>query len=295
MWRGKESFYRFNMAKSISREKISHSDDPLQTYLSEISHINPLSREEEKRLARLGDEESLRKLVERNLKYVVMVANRYKGMGISLADLINEGNVGMIEAARRFDPERGVKFITYAVWWIRQSILRALAEQSRVVRLPVKQAGLLHKTAKAIERLTHKFSREPTMDELAKELGVRQKALGTIMRVYRGYMSLDSTLNEDGSAVTFMDMLESDPTHSVEEDFIRLCLHHDMEKLLRALPEREEEVLKLRYGFNAPPMTLENIGSRLGLTRERVRQIERAAKVRLRSKSGIKILEDYLS
>ncbi|VAX15114.1 RNA polymerase sigma factor RpoD [hydrothermal vent metagenome] len=277
------------------KERSSNFDsDPLKTYLHEISSITPLSREEEQRLARLGDEKSLHKLVERNLKYVVMVAHHYKGLGVSLADLINEGNLGMIEASRRFDPDRGVKFITYAVWWVRQSILRALAEQSRAVRLPVKQAGLLKKIACAIGELSFELKREPAMDEIANKIGIKLKALETIMWVYRGYMSLDTPLSDEEGSASFIDMLESDPEHSVEADFFRLCLHHDVDMLLGKLKKREEEVLRMRYGFDEPPMTLEKIGRKLNLTRERVRQIEKVAKGKMRSKSQIKILEDYL-
>ncbi|MGK7345955.1 MAG: sigma-70 family RNA polymerase sigma factor [Candidatus Nitrospinota bacterium M3_3B_026] len=269
-------------------------ENPLRAYLKDISGIHPLSRSEEKELGRKHDEASLRELVERNLKYVVMVANQYKGMGLSLEDLINEGNLGMMEAARRFDPERGVKFITYAVWWIRQAILRALADQARVVRLPMKQAGLMSKMAKSVDALTHKLGREPALSEVAESLGVKVKALERVMRVYKGYMSLDSPLSRDNDSTHFVDMLETDPEHSIEDDYIRLCLHHDMASLLKTLPQREEAVLRFRYGFDEPPMTLEEIGRRMGLTRERIRQIEKQAKEKLRSRLGVKVLEDYI-
>lgn len=269
-------------------------ENPLRAYLKDISGIHPLSRSEEKELGRRHDEASLRKLVERNLKYVVMVANQYKGMGLSLEDLINEGNLGMMEAARRFDPERGVKFITYAVWWIRQAILRALADQAKVVRLPMKQAGLMSKMAKSVDALTHKLGREPALSEVAESLGVKVKALERVMRVYKGYMSLDSPLSGEGEGTHFVDMLETDPEHSIEDDYIRLCLHHDVESLLKTLPQREEAVLRFRYGFDEPPMTLEEIGRRMGLTRERIRQIEKSAKEKLRSRLGVKVLEDYV-
>ena len=279
----------------MASSKFSYPEsDTLRVYLKEIGGLSPLSRSEEEKLARSHDDESIRKLVERNLKYVVLVANQYKGMGISLADLINEGNLGMLEAARRFDPERGVKFITYAVWWIRQAILRALADQAKVVRLPMKQAGLMNKMVKTMDALTQELGREPTVEEVAEKLGQKPKTLERVMRVYRGYMSLDSPLSDDNESTRFIDMLESDPEHSVEEDFIRLCLHHDMEKLLKSLPEREEAVLRMRYGFDEPPMTLEQIGKRMGLTRERIRQIEKTAKEKLRSKTRVKKLEDYL-
>ena len=267
--------------------------DSLSAYLKDISGMKPLSRDEEIELAKTGGDDSMRKLVERNLKYVVMVANQYKGMGISINDLINEGNIGMMVAARRFNPNKGVKFITYAVWWVRQAILRALAEQARIVRLPVKQAGLLNRITKTVESLHHKFKREPALSEVADALHMKQKSLETVMRVYRDYMSLDSPISEDDS-LCFGDTLGTPPETSVEEEFIRLCFHHDMEKMLDELPPREMDVLRMRYGFDDPPMTLEEIGNKLGLTRERIRQIEKAAKERLRTKTKIRILEDYL-
>lgn len=274
--------------------KSTDSDgDSLNAYLRDISDIHPLSKAEERHLADTGDDESLRKLVERNLKYVVMVANHYKGMGISLPDLINEGNVGMMQAALRFRPDKNVKFITYAVWWVRQSIFRALAEQASVVRLPIKQAGLLSKISKAVEQLRHALSREPVLEEVAEKLMMKPVSLERVMRVYRGYMSLDSPLNDERGTL-FIDMLEADPEHSVEEDYFRLCLHHDIKKLMHKLPERQEAVLRMRYGFDEPPMTLAGIGKRLGLTRERVRQIEKSAKNKLRSAMSLTHLEDFL-
>ncbi|MBI4827570.1 MAG: RNA polymerase sigma factor RpoD/SigA [Nitrospinae bacterium] len=267
--------------------------NPLQAYLKDIRGIHPLTREEEVTLARTKTDAALGKLVERNLKYVVKVAHRYKGMGLSLTDLINEGNIGLMEAARRFDPERGVKFITYAVWWIRQSILQALSDQARIVRLPAKQAGLIFKVARAIEDLAQKLTREPTREELAAALGIKEETLLTIMRVYRNYMSLDTPLSGEDTT-EFIDMLESETATSVEEDFIQLCLRHDIEKLLGGLDARGEKVLRLRFGFDGPPMTLEQIGGVLGLTRERIRQLEKEAKRKLMTLAGIKALEEYL-
>lgn len=272
----------------------SSHGDPVHAYLSEIGGINPLTRAEERELALTGDKASLDKLVVRNLKYVVSVANRYKGLGMSLSDLINEGNIGLIEAAKRFDPERKVKFITYAVWWIRQGILRALADQARVVRLPVKQAGLIKKITLTISRLTQINRKEPPIEEVAKELHMKPATLEAVMRVYREYMSLDSPLTNEEGSVRFIDMIVSDPEHSIEGDFIALCLHHDIERLLRDLPEKEEQVLRLRFGFDEPPLTLEMVGVRIGLTRERVRQIEKSGKEKLRSRHNLALLEDYL-
>ncbi|MBI4666013.1 MAG: RNA polymerase sigma factor RpoD/SigA [Nitrospinae bacterium] len=268
-------------------------EDSLRAYLKDISGINPLTRNEEVELARQGGEDSIRKLVERNLKYVVMVANHYKGMGMSIADLINEGNIGMMVAARRFNPEKGVKFITYAVWWVRQAILRALAEQARIVRLPMKQAGLLGRITRTVENLTHTLKREPTLEEVAKALHMKPRSLDTVMRVYRDYMSLDSPISDD-NGTSFIDQLQGEAVTSVEEDFIRLCFHHDMERILNELPDREAAVLRMRYGFDDPPMTLELIGKKLSLTRERIRQIEKSAKEKLRERTKINILEDYL-
>ena len=271
----------------------SHGD-PMRAYMKDIGNLNPLTRAEERKLALLGDKKSLDTLVVRNLKYVVRVANRYKGMGLGLTDLINEGNVGLIEAARRFDPERKVKFITYGVWWIRQSILRALAEQSRVVRLPVKQAGLIKKITRTVSNLKQKNQKEPSIEELAKELSMKPATLEAVMRVFREYSSLDSPLSGEEGSATFIDLMEADPEHSVEDDFISLCLHHDIERALNDLPGKEEEVLRLRFGFDEPPMTLEEVGRRVGLTRERVRQIEKSGKTKLRSWHNLSLLEDYL-
>lgn len=275
--------------------KISETniEDSLKVYLREIKGFNPLTRAEEIDLARDGGEGAINKLVERNLKYVVMVANRYKGMGISMSDLVNEGNIGMLTAARRFQPDRGVKFITYASWWVRQAILRALAEQARVVRLPMKQVGLLSRIARAVETLTRELSREPRVDEVARRLHIKVSSMETILRVYRDYVSLDSPISDDNQS-TYLDILRPEDEVSLEEDFIRLCLHHDMAALLDDLPERDAAVLRMRYGFDEPPMTLEEIGKRLGLTRERVRQIEKGAKEKLRAKTKVRILEDYL-
>lgn len=268
-------------------------EDSLKTYLKDIRRLDPLTRAEEMDLARDGGEDAIHKLVERNLKYVVMVANRYKGMGMSMSDLVSEGNIGILTAAHRFKSDRGVKFITYASWWVRQSILRALAEQARVVRLPLKQAGLLSRITRAVESLTRELNREPRVDEVARRLLIKLSTLEIILRVYRDYISLDSPISDD-NRLSYMDILRPETETSLEEDFIRLCLHHDMARLLDELPARDAEVLRMRYGFDDAPMTLEEIGKRMGLTRERVRQIEKAAKERLRAKTKIRILEDYL-
>lgn len=268
-------------------------EDSFRAYLKDIRGLNPLTHAEETSLAQDGGTQALHKLVERNLKYVVMVANRYKGMGVAMSDLVNEGNIGMITAAHRFKSEKGVKFITYASWWVRQAILHALADQSRVVRLPIKQAGLLSRITRGVEALTKELNREPRVDEVARRLRIKLSTLEIILRVYRDYISLDSPISDD-NRLSYMDMLRPEVETSLEEDFIRLCLHHEMTKLLDELPEREASILRMRYGFEEPPMTLDEIGKRIGLTRERVRQIEKAAKEKLRMKTKVGILEDYL-
>jgi RNA polymerase primary sigma factor len=268
-------------------------EDSFRAYLKDIRELNPLTHAEETSLAQDGGAQALHKLVERNLKYVVMVANRYKGMGVPMSDLVNEGNIGMITAANRFKSEKGVKFITYASWWVRQAILHALADQARVVRLPIKQAGLLSRITHGVEALTKELNREPRVDEVARRLRIKVSTLEIILRVYRDYISLDSPISDD-NRLSYMDMLQPELEMSLEEDFIRLCLHHEMTKLLDELPEREASILRMRYGFEDAPMTLDEIGKRIGLTRERVRQIEKAAKEKLRMKTKVRILEEYL-
>lgn len=282
------------MRKGATKRGGGSDVESLKFYLKEISHLTPLTREEEKRLASAGREEDLAELARRNLKYVVMIANRYKGMGLSLADLVNEGNIGLVEASRRFDHERGVKFITYAIWWVKQSILRALAEQSGVVRLPVKRAGLLSRMSKTIERLTRQLQREPTLDEVAEEMGVKYKTLMTLMRVYKEYLSLDSPISDEDETIKFIDILAPDQDATLEKEYFDFRMRGDIKGLLDDLSARERAVLKLRYGFDDRPLTLEEIGARLGLTRERIRQIEKGAKEKLRSKSNLKLLKDYL-
>lgn len=274
------------------------NQDALNTYLKKISKIPLLTREEEGTLARRiqnhGDQKALNELVNRNLRYVVSVANKYKGCGLSLGDLISEGNVGLIQAAKRFDPERNVKFITYAVWWIRQAIMHALAEQSGTVRLPIKQAGLLYKIGGKFQELTQAKGHEPTTQELAKELELEPEDIESVLRVYRTYLSLDSPI-KDSDETSYLDLLEGSDNASVEENLLRASLSKEIEELLDELTDRERQILKMRYGFEGEPQTLEEIGTKLGLSRERIRQIEKKAKNKLRSRSRVKSLRDYLN
>jgi RNA polymerase primary sigma factor len=278
-----------------SYEKYNQYDfNLLGAYLRDIGDIKPLSRKEEKMLADKGDLKSLNELVRRNLKYVVTVANRYKGCGLSLPDLIMEGNIGLIQAAKRFDPLKGVKFITYAVWWIRQAIIHALAEQSGSVRLPLKQAGMLHTISEKYREFFQVYEREPTIEEIAKELQISPEEVEAIMRVYRSHLSLDEHLKMDDDT-SYLDMLEASTDHSLEEDIIYAALKKEVDELLSDLTDREKEVLKKRYGLNSGPMTLEAIGKKMGLSRERIRQIEKKAKLKLASKAKKMALKDYLN
>jgi RNA polymerase primary sigma factor len=265
----------------------SHSDprdfepvtaDSLSSYLKEIRDIPVLTREQEQVLAReviRGNPEAMDKLIRSNLKYVVSVANKYKNSGLSLLDLINEGNIGLIQAARRFDPDKGVKFITYGVWWIRQSIMHALAEQSGTVRLPIKQAGKLYKIGEKSQEIRQARGREPTTDELAKALGQTTEEIDTILRVYRNHLSLDAPVTE-GEDTRYLDLLESKNMPSVEEGMVRRSLSRDVAALLKELSPREREILRMRYGFEREPMTLEAIQKKLGLSGQQIQKIVNA-------------------
>lgn len=272
-------------------------NDSLNAYIKKIRNIPLLTREEEKVLGQKiqkGDEQSLNELIRRNLKYVVSVANKYKGCGMSLHDLINEGNIGLIQAAKRFDPSRGFKFITYAVWWIRQAIMHALAEQSGTVRLPIKQAGILYKIGEKYQEIFQNEGKEATPEELAKELNIPQKQIELILRVYRTYLSLDAPIRNDEDT-SYIELMESSNTPSIEDSLIKSSLSREIEELLKELPEREEKILRLRFGFEGKPYTLEQIGKMMNLSRERIRQIEKRAKSRLLARKKTKALKDYLN
>lgn len=272
-------------------------NDSLNAYLKKIRNIPLLTREEEEVLGQKiqkGDEQSLNELIRRNLRYVVSVANKYKGCGMSLLDLINEGNIGLIQAAKRFDPSRGFKFITYAVWWIRQAIMHALAEQSGTVRLPIKQAGILYKIGEKYQEIFQNEGKEATPEELAKELNIPQKQIESILRVYRTYLSLDAPIRDDEDT-SYIELMESSNTPSIEDSLIKSSLSREIEELLKELPEREEKILRLRFGFEGKPYTLEQIGKMMNLSRERIRQIEKRAKSRLLARKKTKALKDYLN
>ncbi|MDY6820562.1 MAG: RNA polymerase sigma factor RpoD/SigA [Deferribacterota bacterium] len=273
------------------------SDDHVKNYLQRISEYSPLTREEEYEIGKKiqkGDKKALEKLILSNLKFVVTIANRYKVSGMPLADLINQGNVGLLEAAKRFDPDKGVKFISYAVWWIRQSIVQSLAEQSGTVKLPIKQASILYKINEAIEHLTKKLGREPRSSEIAKYLDIDEEDIENILRVSRNYLSLEAPIKE-GEDRTFIDFLET-KKEGVENEIIHKTLSDSLNEIIEELPERERNIIIWRFGINGEaPKTLEEIGNLLSISRERVRQVEARALNRLKKKALKRKLVDFLN
>ncbi|MCP4403860.1 MAG: sigma-70 family RNA polymerase sigma factor [bacterium] len=264
----------YNRSQSISR-------DTLSTYLKSIGKIPVTTREEEAELAvsiKQGDTESIKRLVEGNLRFVVKVAQSYQGCGMSLPDLINEGNIGLLEAAKRFDASRGVKFISYGVWWIRQAIMQALAEQSGAVRLPLKQAGLLYKLGHAYsELLQRNDGKEPGPDELAKHLKVSRKEIDNILRVSRNYLSLDAPLSDSDDS-TFIDLMESEHVPPVEQPLIDESIEELLQEILSQISEREEMVLRLRYGLSFErPLSVEDVAKYLHLSIKVVQDREKKA------------------
>lgn len=259
----------------------------LDQYLQEIGQIPLLSPAQEVDLARKikdGDKHALHLLVRSNLRFVVSVAKKYQGQGLTLADLINEGNYGLIKAAQRFDETRGFKFISYAVWWIRQAILQALAEQSRVVRLPLNRIGTISKIRKAGARLAQTYERQPNLEELAADLGVDVEKVREAMQHTGRHLSVDAPFNEDDDN-SLLDVLAGDDETPPDDILLDESLKIDIERALSHLHEREAEITRLYFGIGREhPLTLEEIGHRFGLTRERVRQIKEKALRKLRQK-----------
>jgi RNA polymerase primary sigma factor len=273
------------------------SEDQVKNYLQKISDSHPLSREEEYKLGveiQKGNKKALEKLALSNLKFVVTIANKYKISGIPMVDLINQGNVGLLEAAKRFDPNKGVKFISYAVWWIRQSIIQSLAEQSGTVKLPIKQASLLYKINNAIEVLTKELGREPKANEISEHLNLSEEDIENILRVSRNYLSLEAPI-KDGEDRSFIDFLESNK-QDVEDSIIHKTLSDSLGEIIEELPEREKNIIIWRFGLNGEiPKTLEEIGEILSISRERVRQVESRALSKLKKKALKRKLTDYLN
>jgi RNA polymerase primary sigma factor len=261
------------------------SGDSLNVYIREISRFHPLSGDEEKELGRRiqqGDQEALQRLVEANLRFVVSYAKRYRGLGLSFLDLIHEGSLGLMEAAKRFDPDRGVKFISYAVWWVRQAIFHALSEQHRVFRLPQKLSGQVSKVDHARQNLARELERAPTTEELAKRTQLTEAEVDHLLQVGGTDLSLSSAVGEDGT-LELGDTLEQESVPSVENQLIRSSFEQQIRAMVGELEDKEREVIELRFGLGGDePKTLQEIGETLGLTRERIRQIESKAKEKLR-------------
>lgn len=284
---------QLKITKSITnRESAS-----LDKYLQEIGKEELITAEEEVQLAKRikeGDEEALEKLTRANLRFVVSVAKQYQNQGLSLPDLINEGNLGLIKAARRFDETRGFKFISYAVWWIRQSILQALAEQSRIVRLPLNQIGSLNKINKAYSKLEQEHEREPSTEEIAEATDIPVEKVADTLRVSGKHISIDAPLIA-GEESTLVEVIPNSDSPSADAELMKESLEREVERALDTLTERERDVLRLFYGIGVPhPLTLEEIGDKFNLTRERVRQIKEKAIRRLRHSSRSKLLLPYL-
>jgi RNA polymerase primary sigma factor len=271
--------------------------DSLSAYLAEVRRKPVPSLEEEIALGhriRAGDKEAEQELIERNLRFVVQVAGKYKGFGLPLTDLINEGNLGLIHAARKFDPERGARFITYAVWWIRQAIMHALAAGSGAVRLPIKQAEALSRLRQQFELHRRQTGGDPTAEELAQALDMKPEDVEDLLRVYRPQLSLDAPIKE-GTDATQLDFMESNRLPSSEEIYLHASLINEVHDLLDQLEEREAMILRARFGFDDAPKSLAAIGRELGLSRERVRQIESRARSKLRVLAREKALRTYLN
>lgn len=283
---------QLKITKSITnRESAS-----LDKYLQEIGREELVSPEEEVELAqriRKGDQRALEKLTRANLRFVVSVAKQYQNQGLSLPDLINEGNLGLIKAAEKFDETRGFKFISYAVWWIRQSILQALAEQSRIVRLPLNQVGSLNKINKALSKFEQENERQPSSDELSEMIDVPKDKISDTLRVSGRHVSVDAHFVE-GEDNCLLDVLPNTDSPSADRGLVNESLNTEIERALSTLSSREREIIKSFFGIGCQEMTLEEIGERFGLTRERVRQIKEKAIRRLKSPSRSKLLKGYL-
>ena len=283
---------QLKITKSITnRESAS-----LDKYLQEIGREELVSPEEEVELAqriRKGDQKALEKLTKANLRFVVSVAKQYQNQGLSLPDLINEGNLGLIKAAEKFDETRGFKFISYAVWWIRQSILQALAEQSRIVRLPLNQVGSLNKINKALSKFEQENERQPSSEELSEMIDVPKDKISDTLRVSGRHVSVDAPFVE-GENNSLLDVLPNDDSASADRGLVNESLNTEIERALSTLSSREREIIKSFFGIGCQEMTLEEIGERFGLTRERVRQIKEKAIRRLKSPNRSKLLKGYL-
>lgn len=288
------SMRQLKITKSITNRE----SQSLEKYLQEIGKVELISSEEEVRLAALirqGDQKALDRLTKANLRFVVSVAKQYQNQGLSLPDLINEGNLGLIKAAQRFDETRGFKFISYAVWWIRQSILQALAEQSRIVRLPLNKVGLTNRIQKAFSQLEQQFEREPSAEELAELLEMDLDEVSASLSISSRHVSMDTPISE-GEDGTLLDVLENPNAEKTDGELDHTqSLKTEIDRSLKTLTERQKEVICYFFGIGVDhPMSLEDIGERFNLTRERVRQIKDKAITKLRTTNRINLLRTYL-
>lgn len=280
----------------ISKSITNREDSTLDKYLQEITQERLLTAEEEIALARKikeGDKDALQKLTRANLRFVVSVAKQYQHQGLSLPDLINEGNIGLIKAAEKFDDTRGFKFISYAVWWIRQSIMQALADQSRLIRLPLNQVGSVNKINKISNKFEQEFERKPSIAEIAEEINLSQERVSDAIKGNNRHVSMDAPLT-DGNDNGLADLLQGNEGPDIDTHLLLESLREELKLALNILDERERFVIEAFYGINQPEMTLQEIGAKKGLTRERARQIREKAIRKLRKNTQNKLLKSYL-
>ena len=280
----------------ITKSITNRESEALEKYLMEIGKEEMISAEEEVELAqriKQGDQKALERLTKANLRFVVSVAKQYQNQGLSLPDLINEGNLGLLKAAERFDETRGFKFISYAVWWIRQSILQAISEQSRIVRLPLNQVGSVNKINREINRFEQLNERRPSVDEIAEKIDLPQEKIDEAMSINGHHISVDAPFVE-GEDNSLLDVMTNAEAPMADKELVDESLKSEIQTALNSLNERERNVVEASYGINQPELTLEEIGSKFGLTRERVRQIKEKAIRKLRNSKTNKFLKTYL-
>ena len=293
--RGLKIFTTMRQLK-ITKSITNRESAALEKYLQEISKETMISAEEEVELAqriKKGDQKALERLTKANLRFVVSVAKQYQNQGLSLPDLINEGNLGLLKAAERFDETRGFKFISYAVWWIRQSILQAISEQSRIVRLPLNQVGSVNKINREINRFEQLNERRPSVDEIAEKVDLPQDKIDEAMSINGHHISVDAPFVE-GEDNSLLDVMTNAESPMADKELVDESLKSEIQTALNSLNERERNVVEASYGINQPELTLEEIGSKFGLTRERVRQIKEKAIRKLRNSKTNKFLKTYL-
>ena len=280
----------------ITRSITNRESEALEKYLSEIGKEELLSSDEEVELAqriRKGDQQALERLTKSNLRFVVSVAKQYQNQGLALPDLINEGNMGLIKAAEQFDETRGFKFISYAVWWIRQSILQAIAEQSRIVRLPLNQVGSMNKINKMLSKFEQENERRPSIDEISEQIDLPEDKIDAAMQISGRHVSVDAPF-VDGEDNSLLDVLVNDNAPMADRELVKESLQAEITNALQMLNERERNIIRAFYGIGEPELTLEEIGHKYGLTRERVRQIKEKAIRRLRGNTKNNVLKAYL-